>query len=141
MTKRRKILLALIGLGLTVFLAPVVYSAVSTHCYFQGYRCACGFQNYIFIKDNAYWTYSPGHGRRNRLFTMQAHDGIWEATKGDGEVILQLRFSKGALLEKSPKHSDWQSHPRIYNIWGVWIEGLLSKGDDASDPMPMTVPP
>ncbi len=138
MSKRRKLVLALFVLGLSIFLAPIVYSGVGTHGYFEGYRCACGFQNYYFIESNALWTFSPGHGRIDRLFSLREHDGIWDARKDDGELIVQLRFANGALLEKSSSRTQWRPHPRIYNIWGVWIERLLAKEDDLGEPL--TVP-
>ncbi len=117
--------MGLLCLGILAFLAPIAYSAIGTHGYFLGERCTCGFQSYYRIKENALWTYSPGHGETRVLYTLQAHDGVWDAVR-DGKVVLQLKLARGAILKKTPQRSEWQSHPRVLNVWRVWIEDWLS---------------
>jgi hypothetical protein len=136
MSTARKVMLGVVTVALFVFLAPVLWSAVGTHGYFEGYRCVCGFQSCCYIEGNAFWSYSPGHGRRTCLFALHPTDGQWEALDGKGEVICTLRVKGADLLEKYKSAKDWQRHRRVYNIWRVWVEGLMASGD-IGEPLPL----
>lgn len=140
MSTGQKFLVAAFGAALTIFVAPIAWSAFSMHGYFYVGRCICGHDSFVRIQGDGYFKYSPGHGvPERRAFKLRPRDGGWEVLglphsdlywsplEGEDRVIARLRLGDGALYESWGTSTNWTRLPRAYNIWRVWWAKLLKQ--------------
>jgi hypothetical protein len=117
MRTRQKLIIAGLGGALTVFVAPIAWSAFGTRGYFYAGRCICGHDSFVRIQGDGYFTYSPGHGvPEDRAFRLRPRehrwdvlglphsDMYWSPLEGEDRVIARLRFRDGALLVRYMSH-------------------------------------
>jgi hypothetical protein len=121
----------------TVIASLIVFSpfilkkalAHTTRGYFYGYICTCGMQNFVYFRDDGYYTYSPGHGHNSRQYTIRPHDTEWEALNDAGQVAFRFRIQDGDLWEGSPFSATWTRHARVYNYWDILKLQLFARHD------------
>lgn len=140
MTLRQKLIFAGGIALLTTALAPVAWSTLGTAGYFCSGRCVCGYNCYVRIRGDGYFSYSPGHGvPEYRKFTLRRNadgwdimglphsDMDWSPLVGENKVIGRIRFRGGALYESWGNSANWSRLPRAYNVWPIWAAKLLKE--------------
>jgi hypothetical protein len=92
----------------------------------------------MYLKDGGYWHFCPGHGTREQVFTVRPKAGGWDVYQNN-QNISELRVSNAGLYERFTGQTNWSWHPRMYNIWRLWIAGALSSKKSESYPMRVAV--
>jgi hypothetical protein len=140
---KRRIVIAL-GTGLVIFIAPIIWSAMATHGYYENGRCLCGFSGCLYFNDNTLYQSTPEHGYPDRpLYSLRPVADGWEATRivppSNPMVFMEfnstsgagkpghLRLQGGDLYESWQGGTTWTRHARIYNVWSVWLTPLWAQ--------------
>jgi hypothetical protein len=132
------------GLGLTVYLVPILWSAFGTHGYFEGIRSWGGASSYYFFRNDTFCELRPGQGDWGHpVYSLRPVADGWEARSivpasvapasnytfvvmtndnraNDNRPPLRLRLQGGDLYELWG--TNWMRFPRVYNVWSVWFQ-------------------
>ena len=132
-----------LGSACVVFVAPIVWSMSGSRGYFYEGRCFCGYDTFVRVQGDHYFKYSPGHGiPEHPAFTLRARDGGWDVLglphsdmyysplEGENKVIGHIRISEGVLYQSWDSSTNWQRHPRVYNVWRVWAAKFMDRAQE-----------
>ena len=106
--------------------------------YFEDGRCGCGYDSFIQIRGDRYYTETPLHGREAKASALHRQGDEWELVSPPpvtnslfmvftNELVVRVRMEEGDLYLSYAGRTNWARHARVYNPWRIWLPRLQAR--------------